>query len=94
MAALVGNFIVYIVRLKPLMYLYYVRYYKPAILVSRCKYKNLFSMSLFSLRTFNKKLQKTLVPFPPESSAEVSFAIADFPDIASTNTKLSFSSGT
>lgn len=34
MLALVGDFIVYIVRLKPLMYLYYVRYYKPSILVS------------------------------------------------------------
>lgn len=37
MQALVGNFIVYIVRLKPLMYLYYVRYYKPCILVLRYK---------------------------------------------------------
>lgn len=43
MLALVGNFIVYIVRLKPLMYLYYVRYYKPSILVSRHKDTNYFS---------------------------------------------------
>ena len=52
MAALVGNFIVYIVRLKPLMYLYYVRYYKSAILVSRCKDKNIFSSSKFFERFF------------------------------------------
>ena len=43
MQALVGDFIVYIVRLKPLMYLYYVRYYKPCILVSRHKDTNYFS---------------------------------------------------
>lgn len=43
MLALVGDFIVYIVWLKPLMYLYYVRYYKPSILVSRHKDKNYFS---------------------------------------------------
>ena len=43
MLALVGDFIVYIVRLKPLMYLYYVRYYKPSILVSRHKDTNYFS---------------------------------------------------
>lgn len=43
MVALVGNFIVYIVRLKPLMYLYYVRYYKPTILVLRHKDTNYFS---------------------------------------------------
>ena len=57
MLALVGNFIVYIVRLKPLMYLYYVRYYKPCILVSRHKDTNYFSFrnGLFAL--FNKKVQ-------------------------------------
>ena len=56
MVALVGNFIVYIVRLKPLMYLYYVRYYKPTILVSRHKDKNYFSFRNGLLAFFNQKL--------------------------------------
>lgn len=48
----------------------------------------------FLLLVIGLQSKKTLVPFPPESSAEVPFAIADFPDIASTNTKLAFSSST
>ena len=56
MLALVGNYIVYIVRLKPLMYLYYVRYYKPSILVSRHKDKNYFSFRNNLFAKFNKKV--------------------------------------
>ena len=53
MMALVGDFIVYIVRLKPLMYLYYVRYYKPIILVSRCKGTSLFCIYQIILEKFS-----------------------------------------
>ena len=87
MLALVGNFIVYIVRLKPLMYLYYVRYYKPSILVSRHKDKNYFSFSNGLFALFNKKLLKPFVPLKVVTATSMPFTIAHLPYVATLKSK-------
>ena len=63
MQALVGFFIVYIVRLKPLMYLYYVRYYtSPAYLFPVAKVHPYFVFTKHFEENFHFKC--IFLPFP------------------------------